>query len=88
LKKFLVSISIVGILLFGTLFCLTDKDRQWFEDSAKAWVTLEIERKIPMDFPDLFPDSKEESSNKILAKLKGKFENRIKELREKLFSDL
>jgi hypothetical protein len=41
-----------------------------------------------MDFPDLFPDSKEESSNKILAKLKGKFENRIKELREKLFSDL
>jgi hypothetical protein len=87
-KKFLISISIVGALLFGTLFGLTYKDTQWFEDSAKTWVALEIERKIQMDFPDLFPDSKEKPSNKILAKLKGNFEKRIKELREKLLSDL
>lgn len=88
MKNFLISISIAGTLLFATLFALTYKDTQWFEDSAKAWVAKEIERKIQMDFPDLFPDSEQKSSSKMLGKLKGKLQERIKGLQEKLFSDL
>lgn len=84
MKKFLISISIAGTLLFATLFALTYKDTQWFEDSAKAWVAKEIERKIQMDFPD----SEQKSSSKMLGKLKGKLQERIKDLREELFSDL
>ena len=70
--------------MFATLFALTYKDTQWFEDSAKAWVAKEIERKIQMDFPD----SEQKSSSKTLGKLKGKLQERIKDLREELFSDL
>lgn len=78
----------MGAILFGTLFGLTYKDTQWFEDSAKEWVAQEIERRIQMDFPMLFPDRKEKPSNGMLNKLKDKLHERVKNLREKLFSDL
>jgi len=88
MKKCLIATSVTGIILFGTIFGLTYKDTQWFEDSAKGWVAQEIERKIQMDFPALFPDREGKSSNKMLNKLKDKLQERIKNLREKLFSGL
>ena len=88
MKKFLISISILGILLFGTVFGLTFKDTEWFEDSAKAWVAKEIERKIQKDFPHFLSDLHEKPANKILAKLKGNFEKRIKEFQEHLSANL
>lgn len=88
MKKFLISISIVGSLLFGTVFGLTYLDPEKVEQSAKGWVAQEIERKIKNDFPQLFSPEKKEQGAQVLQKLQGHLKKKIAKLREILFSDL
>jgi len=87
-KKFLISISITGTLLFGTVFGLTYSDPEKVEQSTKSWVAQEIERKIKNDFPQLFPPEKKEQGTQVLQKLQGHLKKRIVKLRGILFSDL
>lgn len=88
MKKFLISISIVGTLLFGAVFGLTYMDPERVEKSARGWVAQEIERKIKDDFPQLFPPEAKEKGAQVFQKLQGHLKKDIAKLRKILFSDL
>ena len=88
MKKFLISISIIGVILFGAVFGLTYMDPEKVEQSAKGWVAQEIERKIKDDFPQLFPSGEKKKGAEVLQRFQGHLGKRIEKYRETLFSDL